>query len=437
MEVAVETTSGLERRMSVQLPEDDIAGQVAERLRDLTRSASLPGFRPGKVPLKVVVKRFGKQVRQEVVGELLQSSFQDAVTQNELRPAGGPVIDPLNADEGAGLSYTAVFEVYPTLDVSAADGLNIEVPVAEVQESDIDNMLDTLKKQRREWVDVERPAVSEDRATIDFVGTMDGEEFEGGKAESFPLELGQSSLIAGFEDGIVGMSAGEQKVLDLKFPDDYGAEHLAGKEVQFAVTVQSVAEPQLPEMDEEFVKSYGVEAGTVEALREEIGNNMRRELSNGLRSLTKSRVMDQLLEANEIEIPNTLVKDESKSLLESQTEEIRRRGGDPETFGLNAELFETDARRRVALGLLLAELVKTHALTPDAEKVRSVIESMASSYEEPQQVISFYYSDRARLAEVESSVLEDQVVDMLLEKAIVTDDETTFDAVMNPNQGAA
>ena len=437
MEVAVETTSGLERRMSVQLPEDAIAGQVSARLRDLTTSASLPGFRPGKVPLKIVTKRFGKQVRQEIVGELLQSSFQDAITQQELRPAGGPVIDPLNADEGQGLFYTAVFEVYPTLDVSSAEGLNIEVPVAEVQESDIDNMISTLQTQRREWVDVERAATLQDRATIAFVGTMDGEEFEGGKAEDFPLELGQGSLIAGFEDGIVGMSPGDEKTLDLEFPEDYSAENLAGKAVQFAVTVKSIAEPKLPEMDEEFVKSYGVEAGTVDALREEVSNNMRRELTEGLRNLTKKRVMDQLFDSNQIDIPNALVKDESESLLKSQGEEIRRRGGDPDQFGLSAEMFADDARRRVALGLLLAELVKTHALTPDTEKVREVIDSMAASYEDPQQVISYYYSDRNRLAEVESSVLEDQVVDMLLEKAIVTDEEMTFDAVLNPTAAPA
>lgn len=437
MEVAVETTSGLERRMSVQLPEEQIATQVAERLRDLTRSASLPGFRPGKVPLKVVTRRFGKQVRQEVVGELLQSSFQDALTQENLRPAGGPVIDPLNADEGAGLSYTAVFEVYPTLDVSAAEGLEIARPVAEVADEDVDNMIDTLRKQRQEWNEVERASADGDRAMIDFVGTIDGEEFEGGKAEDIPLELGQGAFIPGFEEGVVGMSAGEQKTIDVAFPEDYGAEHLAGKAAQFAITLNKVEEPSLPEIDEEFVKSYGVEDGTEEALRTEVGNNMRRELTDGLRRLTKQRVMDALLASNQVELPGALVTDEQQALFESQANQIRQRGGDPAQFGMTPDMFEDDARRRVGLGLLLAEIVKTNGLTPDADKVREVVESMASTFEEPQQVVAYYYSDRSRLAEIESSVLEDQVVDMLIEQANVTDEATSFEAVMNPGQEAS
>lgn len=437
MEVAVETTTGLERRMSVQLPEEAVMGPVAERLRELTRSARIPGFRPGKVPLKVITKRFGAQVRQEVVGELLQSSFTDAIQQEDLKPAGGPVIDPLNADPGEGLSYTAVFEVYPTLDVSAAEGLTIERPTAEVEESDIDGMLDTLRSQRKEWVDVERAAANGDRTTINFVGSIDGEEFEGGKAEDFPLELGSGAVITGFEEGIEGMSAGDEKTLDLKFPDDYGAEHLAGKDVQFAITVNAVAEAKLPELDEEFIKSFGVEAGTMEALREEVGNNMRRELADALKARTKDRVMDALLESNSVEIPNALVGDEKRSLFASRSEELRRRGVDPEMMGLTEDMFEDDARRRVGLGLLLAEIVKTHGLTPDAEKVREVIESIASTFEQPEQVVSYYYSERERLAEVESSVLEDQVVEMLLEKATVNDEVTTFDAVLNPGSQTA
>ena len=437
MEVSVETTTGLERRMNVRVPEDSVSSKVDERLRDMVRTANIPGFRPGKVPLKVITKRYGKAVRDEVVGELVQSSFYDAITKEELRPAGGPVIDPLEAESGAGISYTAVFEVYPTFDLASIEGLAITRPIASVEDSDIDSMIETRRKQRREWNEVERAAAAGDRATIDFAGSIDGEEFDGGTAEDFPLELGSGSMIPGFEDGVTGLSASDEKTIDVTFPEDYGAEHLAGKTAQFAITVKKVEEPVLPEVDDEFVKAFGVGEGTVESFKTEVRGNMERELSNRLRTATKEAVMDQLLESNSLELPNALVDDEAGRLLASRNEELRQQGYEPESLGLTQEMFDEQARRRVALGLLLAEIIRTHELNADPDKVREVVDSIASTFEQPEQVVSYYYSDRSRLAEIESSVLEDQVVDLLLERAQVTEEQRSFDDLMNPGQTPA
>ena len=437
MEVSVETTTGLERRMNVRVPEDSVSSKVDERLRDMVRTANIPGFRPGKVPLKVITKRYGKAVRDEVVGELVQSSFYDAITKEELRPAGGPVIDPLEAEAGSGIVYTAVFEVYPTFDLASIEGLAITRPIASVEDSDIDSMIETLRKQRREWNEVDRAAASGDRATIDFAGSIDGEEFDGGKADDFPLELGSGSMIPGFEDGVTGLAANDEKTIDVTFPEDYGAEHLAGKTAQFAITVKKVEEPVLPEVDDEFVKAFGVGEGTVESFKTEVRGNMERELSNRLRTATKEAVMDQLLESNSLELPNALVDDEAGRLLGSRTEELRQQGYEPESLGLTQEMFDEQARRRVALGLLLAEIIRTHELSADPDKVREVVDSIASTFEQPQQVVSYYYSDRSRLAEIESSVLEDQVVDLLLERAQATEEQRSFDDLMNPGQAPA
>lgn len=437
MEVSVETTTGLERRMNVQVPESSVTSKVDERLRDMVRTASIPGFRPGKVPMKVIIKRYGKSVRDEVVGELVQSSFYDAITREELRPAGGPVIDPLDATDGTGITYSAVFEVYPTFDLADIDGLAIERPTAEVGDADIDNMIETLRKQRREFAEVERASADGDRVTIDFKGSIDGEVFEGGTAEDFPLELGASSMIEGFESGIAGMSAGETKTIEVTFPDDYAAAHLAGKLAQFEITAKKVEEPSLPEVNDDFVKEFGVGDGTLESFRTEVRANMERELKERLRAKTKEAVMDQLLASNTVELPNTLVGEEASRLLESRRREMEQQGYDPEALGMEAEHFEPQARRRVGLGLLLAEIIKSQNLTADPDKVRAVVDSIASTFEQPQQVVSYYYSDRARLAEIESSVLEDTVVDLLLERAQVTEVVTSFDALMNPAQNQA
>lgn len=434
MEVAVEATGGLERRMTVQVPEEAVSAQVDERLRDMVRSARVPGFRPGKVPLKVITRRYGKKVREEVVGELVQSSFYDAITREELRPAGGPIIDPLQAEPGQGLSYTAVFEVYPKLDISTVDGMQIERPVAEVEDADVEKMIETLRRQRREFDEVERPAADGDRVTVSFEGSIDGVPFEGGKAEEMPVELGSSGMIDGFEEGITGLSAGESGTVEVTFPAEYRAEQLAGKQASFAITVHKVEAMRLPEIDEDFVKTFGVGDGTVESFRAEVRQNMQRELRERLRSRTKEAVMDQLLETNAVELPSALVREEQQRLLQNRSEELRQQGYDPESLGLGADAFEAHARRRVALGLLLAEIIRSNGLQADQARVREVVESIASTFEQPEQVIAYYYGDRNRLAEVESSVLEDQVVELLLERASVSDRVTTFDALMNPGQ---
>jgi trigger factor len=434
MEVAVETTEGLERRMTVQVPEPDIAAEVDGRLRDMLRTSSVPGFRPGKVPMKVIVKRYGGRVREEVVGELIQKSFYDAITQEELRPAGGPVIDPLNADPGTGLSYTAVFEVYPELDLASVDGLEVSRPTAEVGDAEVDQMIETLRRQRREFNEVERAAEEGDRVTINFEGSIDGEVFEGGTAEDFPVELGSSGMIDGFDDGILGISVGESKTINVTFPEDYGSENLAGKDAQFAITASKVEAPFLPEVDEEFAKLFGVEDGTMESFRQEIRGNMERELTDVIRTRTKDNVMDALLSSNTVALPKALVTEESERLLEARMNQMRQQGYDPAPLGLTADLMEEEARRRVGLGLLLAEIVRTHSIAPDQDQVRARVDSIASTFEQPQQVVSHYYSERSRLAEIESAVLEDQVVDLLLERAQVTDQIATFDELINRGQ---
>lgn len=429
MQVSVEATEGLERKLKVQVPADRIDSAVDERLQSLSKSVRLQGFRPGKVPMKVVRTRFGAQVRQEVIGEVIQSSFQDAVVQEKLRPAGLPQIEPLELDAGADFSYTAVFEVYPEFELAATDSLEIEKPVAEVADADIDDMIESLRKQRTDWEDVERAAEDGDQLTIDFLGRVDGEEFAGGKADNVPLVLGSGSMIPGFEDQLVGASAGDEKTIKVSFPEDYRAEHLAGKEAEFDVKVHAVKASKLPEIDDEFVKAFGVEEGGVEALRDDIRKNMSRELEQAVAGRVKQQAMDGLLSLNEIALPKALVQEEIGRLRENIAGQMPEGAG---TDHLSDELFSNDAERRVRLGLIIAEVIKSAELKADPEKVREYVENLAASYQEPQQVIDYYYGNRELLQNVEGLVLEQAVTDWVVENAKVSEVSTTFKEVMNP-----
>ncbi len=433
MQVSIEATGGLERRMTVEVPEERIEKEVQNRLQQLARTTKLKGFRPGKVPLKVVAQQYGGQVRQEVLEQVIQSSFYEAVQQEKLHPAGNPRIEPQSLEKGKNLAYTAVFEVFPEFEPAPIEGVSLEKTVGEVSDADVDKMFETLRKQRTRWNPVEREAKEGDRVVVDFKGTIEGEEFKGNAGQEVPITLGSKRMIDGFEERLVGVKAGEAHTLDLTFPADYAYKEVAGKPVQFMVTVKSVAEAELPELDEEFAKSFGIQEGGIDGLREEVRKTMQRELRQTLKAKVKQQVMDKLLEINSIEVPKALVDSEAKVLADQMRQNMHVPQG-KKGVDLDPAMFEEQARRRVSLGLLLSEIIKRNELKADADKVRETIEELAAGYEHPEEVVKWYYGDRRRLSEVESLVLEDQVVDWALSHAQVDEKQVSFDEVMNRGQ---
>ncbi len=428
MQVSVETTGKLGRRMEIQVPAARIDQAIEERLKSMSRTVRLKGFRPGKVPVKVVRQQFGQQVRQEVLSSVLQSSFAEAVAQEKLNPAGGPRIEPISIEQGQDLKFRAIFEVYPDLEVKGIESLEVARPVAEVQPGDIDAMMESLRKQRPEYTTVERPAQETDRVLIDFTGTIDGEAFEGGKGEGVPVVIGGGRMLKDFENGLVGASAGEQRTIELAFPQEYQAKALAGKKAVFAVSVRSVEEQKLPELDEEFCKSYGVSEGGVAQLRQEIEDNMRRELADNIRGRLKQQVMDRLLAANPVDVPQALLE----SAVRDMQMEMGRQMGAKDASQLPAPAqFVEPARRRVALGLIVSELIKSANIQLDQARVLSRIELLAAQYPNPEQVIKAYRDNNEALRQVQSLVLEDQVVDWVVERAKVTDQPATFKDLMH------
>ena len=431
MEVTVEVTEGLERRMTVQVPAERIEEEVETRLKSLRGRARVDGFRPGKVPLSVIRTKFGGQVRQEVVGEVLQSSFYEAVTQEELRPAGGPRIDPQVMEPGKALEYTATFEVYPEVAIGDVSNINISQPKVDISDDDIDKVVERLQKQRIQWNSVDRAAEKGDRLKLNFVGRIDGEEFTGGSGQDIPLELGSGAFIPGFEEQLTGAAKGDNKIVEVTFPDDYQASELAGKTAQFEVEVLAVEESELPAVDDEFVKEFKIADGSVESFRAEIKQNMERELADAVKARVKQQVMDGLLEVNELNVPKALIEEEIDRLIVQTKEQMM--GQNPSgDLHLPRSMFEEQAQRRVTLGLLLAEISRQHELKVDADRVRATIEKFAATYEQPEDVVKWYYSNKEHLSNVESMVLEDQLVDWVLDSAQITDESMTFDEIMNP-----
>lgn len=432
MEVTVEVTEGLERRMTVQVPAERIDEEVENRLKSMRGRARIDGFRPGKVPLSVIRTQYGTQVRQEVLGEVLQSSFYEAVTKEELQPAGGSKIEPQVMEPGKALEYTATFEVYPEITIGDSAQIKIAQPKVEVSEEDIDKVVNRLRKQHVKWNPVERKAQEGDQLKLNFVGRIDGEEFAGGTGNDVPLELGSGAFIPGFEDQLGGVAKGDKKNVEVTFPENYQAAELAGKVAQFDVEVLEVSEPELPEVDDAFVKEFKVEDGSVESFRGEIKQNMERELADAVKARVKQQVMDGLLEVNELSVPKALIEEEIERLI-VQTKEQMTMGQVPSgDLDLPRSMFEEQAKRRVTLGLLLAEISRQHELKVDGDRVRETIERFASTYEKPEDVVKWYYSNKEQLSNVESMVLEDQLVDWILERAQVSDDPMTFDELMNP-----
>jgi trigger factor len=432
MQVSVETTQGLERRLTITVPAESVDSAVKARLQQLAKTQRINGFRPGKVPVSVIKKRYGSAVRQEIAGDVMQQNFYQAIVQEKINPAGMPSFELTKDSDGEDLEFVAKFEVYPEIEVKGVDELEIEKPVVNIKDEDLDNMMLTLQKQHSSWKEVRRKARKDDRVIIDFVGTIDGEEFDGGKAEDFTLELGKDRMIPGFEKPIVGAKKGEEVIVDVTFPEDYHAEALKGKDAQFTVTVKSVEGEQLPEVDDELAKLFGIEEGGVEALKVEVRKNMQRELDQTLKNLVKEDVITKLLENNEIDIPQALLDQEVNALREQAKQRFsQQQGGAQNLPELPAELFTDNAKRRVSVGLLLGEIIKQQELKADDDKVTALIETMASAYEDPQEVIEYYKSNQEMMQQMQNVALEEQAIEWVVANAKTTEVEKAFDEVMN------
>lgn len=437
MQVSIETTSGLERRLTVGVPAERIESEVNNRLQKAAGNVRLAGFRPGKVPMKVMRQRFGAGVRQEVLGEVMSRSFQEAVIQEKLRPAGQPSIEPKNLEEGKDLEYVATFEVFPEVEIVEIKGLEVEKPVAQVTDADVDNIIDVFRKQQGKWTVVERAAAAGDKVNIDYVGTRDGAAFDGGSASGSDLELGSGRMIPGFEEGVAGMVAGEEKTLQLSFPEDYHNEELKGAAVTFKVTVNSVLELVPAELNEELFARYGVDDGGLDKFRSEVRQNMARELKNAVQGKIKQQVMEAVAVAHEsLEVPKALIAREVEALRDQMFQQFGGAAGkdlDLKSL-LPDDMFRDNAERRVKLGLVLAELVGKLGLKVNADKVREAIEELASTYQDPEEVVNWYYSSQEQLASVESRVLEDQMVEKLLESANIIEKPCSYQEALAQTQ---
>ncbi len=404
MEVSLENTGGLGRRMTVQVPAERVDNEVTSRLESMTRTVRLDGFRPGKVPLRVVQQKFGHQVRAEVIQQVIHSTMQEALAQESLRPAGQPSIEPVDSKPGESFEYVVNFEIFPELAGPVNYSFKVERPVVDINESDISEMLENLRKQRATWSAVDRAAAAGDQILIDFEGSINGESFAGNKAEKMPLVLGSNSMIAGFEEQLGGVSAGDEKSIEVTFPDNYPGTAVAGKTATFRVKVHQVAEMELPELNDEFARAFGIAEGGLDALKAEITGNMQRELKGLISSSLKSQVFSGLLEKNPVEVP--------KQLIENETLELR---GRKDKSAGDASALQAEAERRVKLGVIVSEIVKQNHIQLDPQRVREVVDNIAASYEKPEEVVQWYYGNQEMLSGVQSAVIEDQAVEWIVE----------------------
>ncbi|NIP89687.1 MAG: trigger factor [Gammaproteobacteria bacterium] len=430
MQISVETTGSIGRRMTVSVPADEFEREISTRLTRLTRNLKLPGFRPGKVPLRLVEARYGGQVVQEAAGELIQSSYRDALGQQGLTPAGGPAIEPTALERGKDLEYVATFDVFPEIPCTDIKGKRLEKPQVEIADDDIERTIDSVRRQRATWEPVERAVRNEDRVVIDFVGTIDGEPFEGGKADGYTAVVGSGALLEDFDKSLVGAEVDGQRNVEVTFPDDYANEAVAGKTAVFEITVREVAEPRLPEVDAEFAKAFGIEDGSLDSLRDEVRENLQRELKDRMRRYLHDEVMRLLQEANEFDLPQQMVDEETERMA-GEIRALRGARNAASQSDVDKTALEPEARRRVALGLILREVIRVNALTADAARVKARLEEMASSYENPEAFLQWYHSDQGRMMQVQSAVLEDQVVERLLEDADVVDKPMAFAQFVN------
>ena len=431
MQVTLETTSGLKRTLRIIVPAAKFEGEVEAKLKQAAGQARIKGFRPGKVPMREVRRRFADGIRQEVSSELMQSSFADAVSKQAMAPAGMPSIQNVVMEEGKDFEFTAEFEIFPEIELADFGLINVERPVATVTESDIDKMIETLREQHKEFADVDRVSQDGDQVNVDFEGFVDGEAFEGGKAEGSDIVLGSNSMIPGFEEGLLGCKAGESKDIQVTFPEGYQAKELAGKEATFKMTINKVAEPTLPELEAAFFEKFGVKEGDLAAFRVEVLGTMEKELAAAIKNKVKNQVLDGLAESNAVEVPSALVNSEVDRM---RQEAVQQFGGnqkiDPSI--LPAEMFTAQATKRVQLGLMVNAIVEQKKLEVDLDQVKTMIETMSSSYEDPQEIINYYYSNEQQLNQIQNLVLEDQVIDAILAGAKVSDLAMDYDEAIKP-----
>lgn len=426
----IETTQGLERRVSITIPADSVKSAVREELKRVAKNARVDGFRKGKVPPHIIEQRFGASVRNDVLNDLLPRHFFDLMFQEKVNLAGRPTFAVDSYEEGKDLQFTATFEVYPEVKLQGLENIKVEKPTVEITEADIDKMVDVLRKQQATWAETQDAAKAEDRVTLDFSGSIDGEEFEGGKASDFVLLMEQGRMIPGFEEGIVGHKAGEQFDINVTFPAEYHSENLKGKAAKFAVTLKKVEVMVLPELTDEFVSKFGPNSKTVADLRVEIKKNMERELKNALVSRVKNQVIDGLIEQNPLEVPAAAIEQEIEVL---RNQAAQRFGGNAQQAAqLPRELFEEQAKRRVQVGLLFSEVIASNELKADEARVKAMIEDIASAYEQPAEVIEYYNKNKELMNNIRNVVLEEQAVDAVLAKAQVTEKASSFDEIMNP-----
>ncbi len=436
MQTNLERLGELVRRLSVTLPAAELESEVETRLKRLSRTVKLHGFRPGKVPLKVVAQQFGTQVRQEVFGDAMQRSFGEAVREQNLKVAGFPRFDAAPpAENAAEFQYSATFEVYPDVAVGDIKGATIRRAVHEVSDADVDQTVEKLRGQRVRYEASAREAQNGDRLTLDYHGTIDGQEFTGNSGKDIQVVLGEGRLLPDFESNLLGARSGAEKAFDLRFPDDYHGKEVAGKTARFQVTVKEVAAPHLPEVNSDFAKSLGVADGDLAKMRAEIRANLEREVKLRLKNRVKEQVMQSLLDATPLETPQGLVRAEVERMQAAARQDLAARGVKvTDQTPLPADLFEKQAQRRVSLGLILAELVKAHGLLAKPEQVRAMVEELAQSYERPEEMVKWYYASQDRLREIESAVLEDNVVQWALETAKVEETPIDFDELMGNKQ---
>ncbi|BAP14132.1 MAG: trigger factor [Alcanivorax borkumensis] len=435
MQVSVETTSGLERRVTVGVPAEKVDVAVEGKLQEAQKTIRLDGFRPGKVPMREVKRRFGGAVRNEVLADVMREAFIEAVEQEKLQPAGMPGFEATTNEAGKDLEFVATFEVYPQVELAAFDSIEVEKPQSEVTDADVDTMIETLRQQRAEFADVDRASEIGDRVNIDFKGLKDGEAFEGGTAEGQNLELGSGQMIPGFEDGIVGMKAGEEKDIDVTFPEDYQSEDLKGQAVVFHIKVNKVEGKALPEVDAEFMKGFGVDDGDETKFKAEVRKNMERELKNAITSKVKEQAMDGLVNLHEFDLPGALVTQEIQRMRQQMMQQFG--GGqqfDPSI--LPDDLFKEQAERSVRLGLVVRAILDKNEIKADADKVKARVEEISEQYEKPEEVVSWVYSNPQQLQQIEGAILEEQVVDLVLESAKVEEKTMPYQDAVKPREQA-
>ena len=427
MQVSVEATGNIERKLSIVIPAERVDGEVDSRLKSMRGRVKIDGFRPGKVPMSVVSQQYGDSVYQEVVGELFQSTFYEAAEQEELRVAGMPKIEATVLEPGKDLEYSATFDIYPVFEIGDITKLEVKEPNVKLAAADVNEMIETLRKQQQEWKEVKRAAKKGDLLVIDFNGKVDGEEFEGGAAQDFSVELGAGRMLGDFEDALTGMKAGAEKDADVTFPDEYPEETLQGKTAQFSLTVKTVSEPELPELNEDFIKKFGVEDGDEKTFKAEIKANMQREADQRVKSRIKQSVMEGLHELHEIDLPTSLVEDEVKQV----RSEMQQNSQGADMTSLPDEMFKDQAARRVKLGLIVGEIITKNKLEKDQAKVDAMLNSLAESYEDPQALIEYYRSDQQAMQTIEAAVMEEMIVDWVLDKAKVIEEKIKFTDLMN------